>query len=113
MSTSYDFYCHDCHKESDMERSDTNHRYGLLVKLLEHKDAIAEVASIKGLYEEACLTVDQVWIDFKFFAEHKGHKLGVISEYGEIVGMCGWEAQSRKEYFSCNLPPGHEGEHRK
>jgi hypothetical protein len=110
MSTDWNVHCVDCKDTHTFD--DANHQDTLMALLCKHADAIATIAPL--LAADGCIEFRTMWgrIDPAWFAQHKGHKLVPISEYGDLLTQCA-------EYVTCScgstrrcaLDAGHEGGH--
>jgi hypothetical protein len=115
VSTDWNIRCLDC-KDTFTFR-DANHLTAEMWTLIKHADAIAGLAPLfcewgSGVGLEFCLSsygaIDPAW-----FAQHRGHKLEPISEYGYLDSECrGWVTCSEcSHHRNCTLERDHEGPH--
>lgn len=112
MSTDWNVHCVDC---NDTHRfNDANHMDDLMWTLCKHADVIAGLAPLLASNRDD-VELRTYWgrIDADWFAQHKGHKLVPISEYGDLATQC-------PEYVDCKcgttrrctLEREHTGEHK-
>lgn len=87
MSTDWNIHCVDCN--STHMFSDANHQEDLMRVLIRHRDAIASIAPLLA-ESRSDIEFGTHWgsIDASWFAEHKGHKLQPINEYGRLDDQC-------------------------
>lgn len=87
MSTDWNIHCVDC--KSTLTFADANHQDALMVTLISHAGAIATLAPLLRECRDE-VKLDTYWgrIDADWFADHIGHKLVPISEYGDLLTQC-------------------------
>ena len=92
MSTDWNVHCVDCNDTHGFD--DANHQDELMAMLCKHADAIAALAPL--LTDHMDIELRTYWgrINPSWFAQHKGHKLVPISEYGYLLTQC-------VEYVKC------------
>ena len=81
MSCDWNVHCKTC---GDTHRfDDANHAVELMRALVKHASAIALLAPLfnEGVYDVE-LRTPYGWIDVAWFAQHAGHALVPIDEYG-------------------------------
>jgi len=113
MSTDWHVHCLDC--KDTHEFRDANWCDDDMAVLCKHAAAIAALVPLLG--ETRLLTVELMTmygrIEAHWFAQHAGHRLVPINEYGDFIGQCAEYVDcacgSRRR---CTLHHGHEGEHK-
>lgn len=84
MSCDWNVKCVDC--DSVHPFCDANHRVDLMHSLIRHA---AAVAALDPLMQESTVAVLELRtsfgvVDTAWFAEHAGHRLAPVSEYGDL-----------------------------
>jgi hypothetical protein len=110
MSTDWNIHCVDCN--DTLTFNDANHCDTEMATIIRHADVIAALVPLMNDLGH--------WIEFKsyygdidprWFAQHRGHRLRPISEYGHFLEQCatyvkcGCGSSQR-----CKLDDGHVGE---
>lgn len=120
MSTYVGFFCVDCRAR---ERPDgSNHMHDQFAAVMKHRHALEEVGKIRLDSNLWWFSLDYGRMDLiaNFFAEHIGHRVVVLSEYGGVYGhegecnfrpMHGVDKAFDDEAF-CRLAKGHDGDHK-
>jgi hypothetical protein len=109
MSTDWNVHCVDCNDTHGF--NDANHEDKLMATLCKHADAIAALAP---LLAEGSVTLHTYWgdVDPRWFAQHKGHKLVPISEYGDLLTQCiEYVTCTCGSMRRCTLDAGHKVDH--
>ena len=88
MSCDWDIRCMDCGEEAGIDNA--NHENVLMAELVQLADFLGEFGKNEVIYD-ATLTANFVHVPLEFFAQHKGHKLQAINEYGQLDVVCGDE----------------------
>ncbi len=84
MSTYWDIQCVDCNSWAGMQ--DTNHLDDPLKGLIKHRAVIESIAAIvNDLWEVDFRIGYQQTVPLHWFADHKGHSLALVNEYGETA----------------------------
>lgn len=110
MSTDWNVHCVTCNSTHGFD--DANHQEALMELLCKHADAIATLAPLVA--SDGCVELRTLWgrIDPAWFAEHRGHKLVPISEYGDLLTDCTEYVQCKcGSRQRCTLERGHDGDH--
>ena len=76
----------DCGEEAGVDGA--NHESSLMTELVRLADFLAGFGKSDIIYE-ATLMVNFVNVPLQFFAQHRGHDLRAISEYGQLDVVCG------------------------
>lgn len=117
MSTYWLVLCADCNVEHAGLR--VNRREDLIWAITRHADAIAALVPLfeeQSTWGTASLTVNSSdgALDPRWFAEHRGHKLVPINEYGQRADRCPENVRCPTCFQAvtrCTLAPGHGGPH--
>jgi hypothetical protein len=89
VSTDYYVYCLDCKERSEFEAHPMQLR-----DLITHADSLAKAAEIQKVIDLDCLYLGRSFYP-SWFAQHQGHRLTLIDEYGRVDGQC-------QKYASCS-----------
>jgi hypothetical protein len=116
MSNNKHILCADCGERHYFESA--NHATRELTELIRCAERVAALVVLAGMGLEMRLCY--TGIDPAFFAKHAGHRLVVLSEYGDVEDprcdtICNEPAPYRTADASysvkCTLPKGHCGDH--
>ncbi len=110
MSTDWNVYCRTC--KSTHRFDDANHQDEFMAKLIKYADAIASLAPLLATVPDVVLHTPWGEISASWFAQHRGHDLVPISEYGNTLTQCteyvGCTCGTQRR---CSLECGHDGPH--
>lgn len=118
MSCDWDVRCMDCGE--DLGVPDANNRDDVMRTLIGCADALATLGAALIQVDNAnqrtsieCeVSVSGYRFDPLWFAQHSGHKLRPVNEYGELDEQCGeWVKCECGAQQRCKLDVGHDGEH--
>ncbi len=86
MSKDFYVYCLRCKERHDLG---INHGDDQMRTWVQHAGAIAGLLPLmRAHWSDVSLTTYNQTIDVSWFAEHAGHELGVIDEYGRLLDQC-------------------------
>jgi hypothetical protein len=114
MSTDYRLYCLDCDNQEAIHASYSP------VRIEEARDILskASVFALLGDLDESEYVIHRdsdrgPRIRWQWFVKHHGHRLRIISEYGEVDGQCSKDiscsACGDVRYHACKLDVDHAG----
>lgn len=112
MSCDWNIRCLDC--AITLHFDDANHQDDLMRSLIRHAPAIA---ALLPLLEESRHGVELKTyygvVDVKWLAEHAGHRLQAIDEYGRLDDQChhNWTCVACSSSHKCERGLNHEGDH--
>ena len=112
MSTDWYVHCLDCKQTHSFTES--NHLDRTMAALCEHAAAIAALQPLFKMGFDIELNIPGTYtvIDVDWFAEHAGHRLVPINEYGALLDQCvEYVRCSCGNARRCERERGHDGEH--
>jgi hypothetical protein len=111
MSTYWDVCCLDCDAESGLH---LNHGEDTCRELVRGRDGLAALAGFGICDLELRVPGEIGFVQAQFYADHAGHVLAPVNEYGDIDGDCN-ELRSTGPHTTdgarCRLAEGHDGDH--
>lgn len=88
MGTNWDIRCIDCGTDAGVSGNYDPIHQDEIQEILEHA---AKFAALRGIGNDFVVTRIGVDVPFEWLAEHAGHRLRPVSEYGDVDGTCAKE----------------------
>jgi hypothetical protein len=111
MSADWHVHCLDCNDTQTFD--DAHHMQGTMAALCKNAEAIAALVPL--IRDGGALGLEvrnHGEVDTQWFAQHLGHRLVPINEYGEALGECSERVDCAcGSPMSCKREYGHVGEH--
>jgi hypothetical protein len=109
MGTSYDLRCIDCGEDAGISASWDPIRLSAVEPFVSLVPGLGSTPDVPGLQCE----LDGLRIDLGWCRKHATHRIGLVTEYGEVIGSCSKRIvcpTCKCDRGYCDLDKDHAGE---